>query len=131
MLNRSKLALYERLTSTTANYTHTPGAASPDPHKMDTYADYCRQVEERARELTRISNEILACISRVEDGRYRQLLICRYLNFMTWEQIAVTMSYSWRWTMTLHAEALMAVEDVLNGKTKRQHRSSYNFRGMV
>lgn len=131
MLNRTKESIFERLTSTTASYSHTPGSATPDPHKMDAYADYCRQVDERARELTKIAGEVVAMISRVEDGRYRQLLLLRYVEYMTWEQIAVQLNYSWRWTMQLHAEALQAVDDLLNGTKKRQHRNSYYNRGKV
>ena len=125
-LLRSKRTMFERLTNMTTSFTGMPGAASPDPHRMDEYAAFCQQIDRRARELTIISLEILAVIARVQDGRYRQLLILRYVEFLTWEQIAVRLHYSWRWTMQLHAEALQAVERVLVGAgIIKKHKKAY------
>lgn len=39
-------------------------------------------------------------------ARYRCLMRMRYIDCTTWEQIAVTMSYSWQHVHRLHGEAL-------------------------
>lgn len=58
-------------------------------------------------------SEIQTIIQQVKDERLRLLLEKRYLCCMTWEMIAVDMKCSYRWLMTLHNDALDAVERLL------------------
>ena len=113
ILMESKQSLFDRLTSTTASYSGEPGAASPDPHKFDGYAAYCSAVDEYAKRLTDVSAEILGVITAIEDGNQRRLLICRYIEFMTWEEIAVKLHYSWRHTFRIHDQALASAKRVI------------------
>lgn len=66
-------------------------------------------------ELCRVKREVFEVIDTVEDERYRTLLELRYRNYMTFEQIAVEMRYSWRQVMRLHAEALVVIECHIRG----------------
>lgn len=50
--------------------------------------------------------EIEAAIATVEDRTLQLLLQYRYIDGMTWEQIAVKMNYDYRWTLRLHGRAL-------------------------
>lgn len=52
-------------------------------------------------------------IEKVEDYRLRTLLKYRYLEQMTFEEIAEVMHYSWRWIMKLHKLALEKYWEVL------------------
>ena len=52
----------------------------------------------------------MSAIERVNDCTLRKLLIKRYLQFKTWEQIAVEMNYSWRQIVRLHGKALQKVK---------------------
>lgn len=61
-------------------------------------------------ELCRVKREVFEVIDTVEDDKYRTLLELRYRNYLTFEQIAVEMSYSWRQVMRMHKEALAAVK---------------------
>lgn len=58
-------------------------------------------------------SEIQSIIQQVSDERLRLLLEKRYLCCMAWEAIAVDMKCSYRWLMTLHNDALAAVERLL------------------
>lgn len=106
-MDRLKDETYAALTSAVATIDASPGG-SKDPHKYDRYAGLCDLIERRKDELTQIQEEILKAISKVEDSRYRTLLIDRYTRFLRWEQVAEEMHYSFRHVLTLHEEALMA-----------------------
>ena len=50
--------------------------------------------------------EIETVIETLEDKTLQLLLRYRYIDGMTWEQIAVKMNYDYRWTLRLHGRAL-------------------------
>jgi len=70
------------------------------------YADYSREIDNQIDKLIRIKREIQNAINRVSDSTLCTLLIERYINFKTWEQIAVDMNYSLRGVHNLHHKAL-------------------------
>ena len=92
---------HERVTTTRSN-------TSED--KFVRYADYEKEIDRRIDELYQIKLEILSAIELVNDSTLRKLLIKRYLQFKTWEQIAVEMNYSWRQIVRLHGKALQKIK---------------------
>ena len=52
--------------------------------------------------------EISAVIDAIENETYKELLTLYYLCFMTWEEVAVKMHYSYKWVHVLHSQALRA-----------------------
>lgn len=112
-LIQSKMNLFLRVTRTTTPYEKDMGGGTQDPHKMDKYAEYCALVDQKAADLAQVSEDILNGISKIGDTRYRTILIHRYLNFMTWENIAQVTGYSRRHVTRLYAEAMNAAKDVL------------------
>lgn len=121
-IERSRSNLYSKAVSMTPQYGGETVAGTKDPHKMDRYLEaverYAEQTRGRIAELSDISGEILHVICAVEDGKERTVLIERYLNFFTWERIAVSMGYSWRQVVRIHGKALLSVKKILerNGK---------------
>lgn len=76
--------------------------------------------EKTAAELERLSHlrkEIISVIESVPNENHRVLLYQRYVLGKTWEQVAVTMGYSFRHTTKLHGAALKLVKDVLECPT--------------
>lgn len=63
--------------------------------------------------LIRLKKEIEDMISRVDDLTFRQLLVLRYINGHTFEQIAFDMNYCYVQICRLHGKALGAVEKML------------------
>ena len=57
-----------------------------------------------------IRHEIESAISCVEDEKLQTLLRLRYISCLTWEQIAVKMSYSYKQVCRLHGKALSRVK---------------------
>lgn len=61
-------------------------------------ADFERQTSQIIKEL-------------VEDLNFKTVLELRYLNYLRWEEIAVRMNYTFRWTQELHRRALSALQE--------------------
>ena len=113
-LEKSKATMRDRLISATPSYEACGGTTSPDPHKYDLYVKYCLEIDKQIDELCRIKSEIQSVIFKIDDTEIRTLLFARYINFETFEQIAVILGRSWRWVMYSHNEALHMVEKILN-----------------
>lgn len=63
--------------------------------------------------LADLIEEQLAVEDAIEnlDSTARRLLRYRYLDGLTWEEVCVAMSYSWRQVHRLHAEALQKLKE--------------------
>ena len=69
--------------------------------------DLQSEILDEINALTRAEAEIGRAIDQyVEDPTLKQVLELRYLNYFKWEEIAVRMNLTFRWTMTLHKRAL-------------------------
>lgn len=112
-LEAAKRTMFNRITSITPDYNGDTVSGTKDPHKYDAYAQFAAEIDNRVDELISIKSDILNTINKVEDAKLRTLLIARYINFMTFESIAVMMNYDWRWIMQLHSRALMEIERIL------------------
>lgn len=112
-LETAKHEMFSRITSITPDYNGDTVSGTKDPHKYDAYAQFAAEIDNRVDELISIKSDILNTINKVEDAKLRTLLIARYINFMTFEGIAVMMNYDWRHIMRLHSDGLKAVDEVL------------------
>lgn len=57
-------------------------------------------------ELLQVRKAVEHAIQGVPDSTLRILLALRYIDGMTWEQVAVTMHYTYQWVCVLHGRAL-------------------------
>lgn len=112
-LLRTKEETRAWLMSVTAGYDGESVQGTRDPHKYDRLAELDEKIDQRIDQLVAVKQEIMDAIAQVEDSRYRTLLTERYMEFRTWEQIAVDMNYSYMHTCRLHGEALRELEKVL------------------
>lgn len=72
----------------------------------DIEADINREIDRQIDLRERIETAICA----IPDGRLRDLMRYRYIDGLTWEQIAVTMNFSYQWVCKLHGDALRKIE---------------------
>lgn len=104
------LALATRTTASTDGERVDGGGDNSSERAMVAYADkaaeYAELIDSKIRELVGIKTEIIRAVGRVDDPTLRALLVARYVNFKTWEQIAVDMHYTYQWVCTLHGRAL-------------------------
>lgn len=88
-----------------ATFSSTPSKKVEDC--VCNIVDLQDEIQAEILELTQIEREIGLAISQVvEDPTLRALLEMRYLNYLKWEEIAVRLDITFRWTMTLHRRAL-------------------------
>ena len=78
-----------------------------------TLAEYDLKLCKRIGELYAILQEISEAIEKVPISPLRTILIERYINYRTWEQIAVSISISERHIHRKHKKALREVEKIL------------------
>ena len=83
------------------------------------YVDACKDAEKELDRLADLRKEIRSVIDSVEDARLHSLLWRRYISGMTWEQVAVSMSYTYRRVTQLHGEALKAICLIDDTKNKK------------
>ncbi len=69
-----------------------------------------RQLEQEREMAVKEYEEIHTQIHKMQDETEREVLIRRYLLGETWEQIAVEMSYNYRWVLRIHGKALKNFE---------------------
>ena len=67
--------------------------------------------------LVDLKREIMGVIKAVPNVEYQALLEKRYLCFITWEQIAVDMSYSIQHTYRMHDAAIKEIEQILQDES--------------
>ena len=69
--------------------------------------DLKNELKKDVDNLLNLKLDIIQKINNVENNDYKLLLTLRYLNFKTWEEIAVAMGYSYQWIHVLHGRALI------------------------
>lgn len=102
-----------RALSISPSYKGDVVQSSANPHKFDKLVELESLIDARVDELTGIRAEILTAIAQVPDARYRTLLIERYTEFKTWEQIAVDMGYSFRQITRMHGEGIREIGAII------------------
>lgn len=69
-----------------------------------------RDVKQKVKESKLIQLEIEIAIEELEDPVLERLMKCRYINQMTWKQIAIVMGYEERQIYRLHGKALERIK---------------------
>lgn len=105
--------LYAQATSTTPKLSGEVVDGTRDPHKFDSLMVMEDMIDREIDKLYDIKQEILAVVLQLEDFRYRDVLMKRYVDIKTWEQIAVEMNYGWTQVHNLHGSALGAASELI------------------
>lgn len=74
---------------------------------------YMELLDRRIAELVAVKIQIICAVTKIEDATLRAILIARYVNLKTWEEIALDTNYCCKQVRRLHKKALNALEDVL------------------
>lgn len=84
------------------------GSSGDNPMQacIDQMLEFQRMLTERLAENMKLRESIENSIAAVEDGKLRLLLRYRYIEGMTFEEIAVKMFYSYMQICRLHGQAL-------------------------
>ena len=73
---------------------------------------YAQRLSAKWDELINLRETAKKLIDTLKDGRYREVLTLRYLGGQSWEQVAVTMGYTYRGVTGLHGKALKVFGEI-------------------
>ena len=94
----------------------TPSYEAPFANAINKLVDLEKQMDEEMVQYFNLKADIRDTIYRVEDVKRVLVLRYRYIEFMTWDSIAVRMDYSIKQLHRIHNAALTDVADVLAAK---------------
>ena len=91
-------------------------SAGRDPHQIENtiakMMDLETVINTDLKQLVDTKHEIITMIKCVEPTQLQTLLEMRYLNFLSWEQIADIMNVTIRHVFKIHGKALNEVESI-------------------
>ena len=106
-------SLHNLATKANSTLTDMPGSPNRNIHRMEDIivkiVDLENDINQDIDMLVDLKTEIMQVIKKVDDLELQTLLEQRYLNFRTWEQIAVDMNYGIDNIFKLHKKALACV----------------------
>lgn len=82
------------------------GNGSPIERPMDKVLEIEKEVDREIDEMQIVRKEIRETLNQLEDENLKLLMEYRYIDGLTWEQIAVKMHYGFQWVCKLHGRAL-------------------------
>lgn len=98
----------------TSAYGTAPHTSTPDNHRLEKVlariVDLEKEIDNDIDKFVDLKREIKKVIDEVKDEKYKALLEMRYLNQMTWEQIAVKLGYDSRHIRRMHGWALQKIK---------------------
>jgi len=77
------------------------------------------QVDELKKELQTVKCEIISVIDELEDTQCKMVLLHRYIDWLSWNEIAKIMFYSSASIRRLHDKAILNIKVPSNGKVEQ------------
>ena len=110
--------LHAQATKITVVLSNTPKVESSEEQDklaatVAKIVDLKKALREELDEYISLKAEAIRLINSMPDSRHRLVLMHRYINGQTWEQIAVCMHYTYQWVHCLHGKALREFEKVM------------------
>ena len=78
--------------------------------KLINYSNYVIEIEKRIEILCSYRIDMLNLINNLDNVLFRTVLIDRYINCLTWEEVAEGLNMSVRHILRLHGKALNAIK---------------------
>ena len=111
-LLEEKRRWWELALKITPSLSQAPGGGengSRVERPMDKVMEIEAQITREIDELYTVRQEIKGTLSQLEDENLKLLMEYRYIDGLTWEQVAVEMNYSYMQICRLHGKALNAI----------------------
>lgn len=102
----------ERALKITPTLSQAPGgggSGSPIERPMDKVLEIDEEINREIDTLQTIRQKIRETLNQLEDENLKLLMEYRYIDGMTWEQVAVKMHYSYMQICRLHGKALKTI----------------------
>jgi DNA-directed RNA polymerase specialized sigma subunit len=98
-----------KTTQTISDMPKAKNGAQGDSGEVAQYIEIGEEITRELRNLHRLRREIRAVITTLEDDILQTLMLYRYIDGMTFEEIAVKMNYSYVHVCRLHGQALSKI----------------------
>lgn len=113
----------ERALKITPTLSQAPGgggSGSPIERPMDKVLEIDVEINREIDEMQIARKEIRETLNQLEDENLKLLMEYRYIDGMTWEQIAVKMHYGFQWVCKLHGRALnrLRIKEAIESDTQ-------------
>ena len=113
----------ERALKITPTLSQAPGGGgngSPIERPMDKVLEIDVEINREIDEMQIARKEIRETLNQLEDENLKLLMEYRYIDGMTWEQIAVKMHYGFQWVCKLHGRALnrLRIKEAIESDTQ-------------
>lgn len=99
-----------KITSTLSQAPGGGGSGSPIERPMDKVLEIDIEINREIDEMQIARKEIRDTLNQLEDENLKLLMEYRYIDGLTWEQIAEKMDYSRQWVTSLHGMALQKIK---------------------
>ena len=101
---------------------HGTITGDPTAQKAIELAKVLREYEQKQvslrSEIWSARMHIIETIMKIPDSECNRLLFLRYVDMLTWEEIAVRMQYTYQWVAgPLHSRALDLVRELMKGES--------------
>lgn len=91
---------------------------------VSKYIDACDEAASELERLEALRIDIMHLIDNVTDDRMHSVLWRRYISGFTWEQIAVSMSYTYRRVTQIHGDALIKIGEMLAARERKPSQTA-------
>ena len=98
-----------KTTQTISDMPKAKNGAQGDSGEVAQYIEIGEEITRELRNLHRLRREIRTVIAALEDDTLQTLMLYRYIDGMTFEEIAVKMNYSYVHVCRLHGQALSKI----------------------
>ena len=98
-----------KTTQTISDMPKAKNGAQGDSSEVAQYIEIGEEITRELRNLHRLRREIRTVIAALEDDTLQALMLYRYIDGMTFEEIAVKMNYSYVHVCRLHGQALSKI----------------------
>ena len=98
-----------KTTQTISDMPKAKNGAQGDSGEVAQYIEIGEEITRELRSLHHLRREIRAVITTLEDDILQTLMLYRYIDGMTFEEIAVKMNYSYVHVCRLHGQALSKI----------------------
>lgn len=92
--------------------TGMPAAPGGGNAKEDMVAEHLELLDHYKAKKAELATEQLAIEKAIDSLPYRERTMLRlyYIDGLTWEDVCVQMSYSWKWVHQIHSDALQKLK---------------------
>lgn len=102
--------LAEKITPTLSDMPKSQISGNRVESAVEHIVELEQEINRSVDELVKLRKDIESSLQTVKDDTLRKLLEYRYIDGMTWEEIAVKMNYTYQWVCELHGRALQQLK---------------------